>query len=242
MSLSYNIDKLLQVDDDSSQIDDKSNSEVSDQSFSDNEEEHSDVYKSDLTPYIRKFKRRNKSGAPDDVRLRVNSRERQRMHDLNAAMDSLRQVMPYSQGPSVKKISKMATLLLARNYIVTLNKSLDEMRKMVNELTHKQASPVHRASTSVTVGMDNLHRPSAGHIPLYPQTLPPSSNYVYGADYFRVPFPAAHHVSPPYAPLNLVCPQKSDINGAHSTSTPCPCNFCQTSLASLPKPKWKQAC
>ncbi|ESO92158.1 hypothetical protein LOTGIDRAFT_70694, partial [Lottia gigantea] len=56
----------------------------------------------------------------EEVRLRINGRERERMHDLNTALDSLRQVMPYSQGPSVKKLSKMSTLLLARNYIVML--------------------------------------------------------------------------------------------------------------------------
>ncbi|XP_033741977.1 neurogenic differentiation factor 1-like [Pecten maximus] len=79
--------------------------------------------------------RHSKSDVSDDVRLRINSRERQRMHDLNAALDSLRQVMPYSHGPSVKKISKMSTLLLARNYIVMLTKSLEEMRKLVQDMS-----------------------------------------------------------------------------------------------------------
>lgn len=51
----------------------------------------------------------------EELRLKVNSRERMRMHDLNSAMDALRQVMPYAHSPSVKKLSKMATLLLARN-------------------------------------------------------------------------------------------------------------------------------
>ena len=39
---------------------------------------------------------RNKRLSPharEDLRLRINCRERQRMHDLNMAMDSLRQVM-----------------------------------------------------------------------------------------------------------------------------------------------------
>lgn len=67
-------------------------------------------------------------------RLRVNSRERQRMHDLNQALDGLREVMPYSQGPAVRKLSKIATLLLARNYILTLSSSLQEMRRLLGEL------------------------------------------------------------------------------------------------------------
>jgi len=64
-----------------------------------------------------------------DLRLKINSRERKRMHDLNSALDSLREVIPYARNPSVRKLSKMATLLLARNYIVMLTKSLDDMRQ-----------------------------------------------------------------------------------------------------------------
>nr|KAG5706915.1 hypothetical protein BaRGS_021421 [Batillaria attramentaria] len=64
------------------------------------------------------------------LRLKINSRERRRMHDLNAALDGLREVMPYAHGPSVRKLSKIATLLLARNYILMLNNSLEEMKKL----------------------------------------------------------------------------------------------------------------
>jgi len=75
----------------------------------------------------------NENGTMDDeltdLRLKINSRERRRMHDLNSALDSLREVIPYARNPSVRKLSKMATLLLARNYIVMLTKSLDDMRQ-----------------------------------------------------------------------------------------------------------------
>lgn len=71
----------------------------------------------------------------DEARLLINKRERQRMHDLNSALDGLRQVMPYSTGPNVKKLSKMATLLLAKNYIQSLHKTIDDMKKMVQEMT-----------------------------------------------------------------------------------------------------------
>jgi len=40
------------------------------------------------------------------------------MHDLNDALDELRAVIPYAHGPSVRKLSKIATLLLAKNYIL----------------------------------------------------------------------------------------------------------------------------
>ncbi|XP_007902491.1 oligodendrocyte transcription factor 3-like [Callorhinchus milii] len=69
-----------------------------------------------------------------DLRLRVNGRERRRMHDLNVAMDGLRQVMPYAHGPSVRKLSKIATLLLARNYILMLASSLEEMKKLLGDV------------------------------------------------------------------------------------------------------------
>ncbi|XP_053560802.1 oligodendrocyte transcription factor 3-like [Bombina bombina] len=86
----------------------------------------------------RKKQRATKSDAQQDhmpdLRLKVNSRERQRMHDLNQAMDGLREVMPYSHGPSVRKLSKIATLMLARNYILMLSSSLEEMKKLVREV------------------------------------------------------------------------------------------------------------
>jgi len=55
---------------------------------------------------------------PKLVRLGINARERRRMHDLNDALDELRAVIPYAHGPSVRKLSKIATLLLAKNYIL----------------------------------------------------------------------------------------------------------------------------
>lgn len=66
-------------------------------------------------------------------RAKVNMRERKRMHDLNKAMDSLREVIPHANGPSVRKLSKIATLYLARNYIQMLTKSVDDLRQMLNE-------------------------------------------------------------------------------------------------------------
>ncbi|KIH54435.1 Helix-loop-helix DNA-binding domain protein [Ancylostoma duodenale] len=52
------------------------------------------------------------------VRLSINLRERCRMHDLNEALDDLRAVLPYARGGSVRKLSKIATLLLAKNHII----------------------------------------------------------------------------------------------------------------------------
>ncbi|CAG5123104.1 unnamed protein product [Candidula unifasciata] len=86
------------------------------------------------------------------LRLKINSRERKRMHDLNSALDGLREVMPYAHGPSVRKLSKIATLLLAKNYILMLNSSLDEMKKLVSDIYQNQGSS----------------RPTTHHLPTQP--------------------------------------------------------------------------
>ncbi|KAK6619328.1 hypothetical protein RUM43_009176 [Polyplax serrata] len=65
------------------------------------------------------------------VRLNINARERRRMHDLNDALDELRSVIPYAHSPSVRKLSKIATLLLAKNYILMQANALEEMRRII---------------------------------------------------------------------------------------------------------------
>uniref|UniRef100_A0A8C8SCA9 Oligodendrocyte transcription factor 1 n=1 Tax=Pelusios castaneus TaxID=367368 RepID=A0A8C8SCA9_9SAUR len=74
------------------------------------------------------------------LRRKINSRERKRMQDLNLAMDALREViLPYSaahcQSSPGRKLSKIATLLLARNYILLLGSSLQELRRVIGELS-----------------------------------------------------------------------------------------------------------
>ena len=53
------------------------------------------------------------------------------MHDLNDALDELRAVIPYAHSPSVRKLSKIATLLLAKNYILTQANALEEMKRLI---------------------------------------------------------------------------------------------------------------
>ena len=71
------------------------------------------------------------------------------MHDLNSALDSLREVMPYAHGPSVRKLSKIATLLLAKNYIIMLQSSVDDMKKLVGEV-YGNHDPGTTATTTAT--------------------------------------------------------------------------------------------
>ncbi|XP_072855086.1 class E basic helix-loop-helix protein 22 [Pogona vitticeps] len=80
-----------------------------------------------------------KSKEQKALRLNINARERRRMHDLNDALDELRAVIPYAHSPSVRKLSKIATLLLAKNYILMQAQALDEMRRLVAYLNQGQA-------------------------------------------------------------------------------------------------------
>uniref|UniRef100_A0A8C5MEZ4 Oligodendrocyte transcription factor 2 n=1 Tax=Leptobrachium leishanense TaxID=445787 RepID=A0A8C5MEZ4_9ANUR len=101
------------------------------------------------------------------LRLKINSRERKRMHDLNIAMDGLREVMPYAHGPSVRKLSKIATLLLARNYILMLTNSLEEMNgpgpKLLLAGLPLFATPGSMYLTPGTSNITDPHQPNKYH-------------------------------------------------------------------------------
>lgn len=99
-----------------------------------------------------------------ELRLKVNSRERKRMHDLNAALDGLREVMPYAHGPSVRKLSKIATLLLAKNYILMLTNSLEEMKKLVSDVYRSDK----RHSPTTPPVLQSQTTPHGLHYPLLP--------------------------------------------------------------------------
>ncbi|MBN3281612.1 BHE23 protein, partial [Polyodon spathula] len=92
-------------------------------------------------------KRNKKPKEQRSLRLNINARERRRMHDLNDALDGLRSVIPYAHSPSVRKLSKIATLLLAKNYILMQAQALEEMRRVVAYLNQGQAltSPIPAA-------------------------------------------------------------------------------------------------
>ncbi|KAJ8682762.1 hypothetical protein QAD02_018554 [Eretmocerus hayati] len=60
-------------------------------------------------------------------RLESNERERMRMHDLNDAFQSLREVIPHVSRE--RRLSKIETLTLAKNYIVALTDVICKMRR-----------------------------------------------------------------------------------------------------------------
>ncbi len=64
------------------------------------------------------------------------------MHDLNDALDELRNVIPYAHSPSVRKLSKIATLLLAKNYILMQGNALEELRRLVAYLSQVAGVPL----------------------------------------------------------------------------------------------------
>ncbi|XP_056155793.1 class E basic helix-loop-helix protein 22 [Lampris incognitus] len=92
-----------------------------------------------------------KSKEQKTLRLNINARERRRMHDLNDALDELRAVIPYAHSPSVRKLSKIATLLLAKNYILMQAQALEEMRRLVAYLNQGQA--ISAASLPATAAL-----------------------------------------------------------------------------------------
>ncbi|XP_018898978.1 protein dimmed isoform X2 [Bemisia tabaci] len=59
-------------------------------------------------------------------RLESNERERMRMHSLNDAFEQLREVIPHVK--MQRKLSKIETLTLAKNYIMALTNVICEMR------------------------------------------------------------------------------------------------------------------
>ncbi|XP_068621554.1 class E basic helix-loop-helix protein 22 [Battus philenor] len=104
------------------------------------------------------------------VRLNINARERRRMHDLNDALDELRGVIPYAHSPSVRKLSKIATLLLAKNYILMQASALDELRRLVAYLQ----STASAAGIVPPPGFDLTGFPAAAKLLQHPVPGPPA--------------------------------------------------------------------
>ncbi|XP_078037915.1 uncharacterized protein LOC144470522 [Augochlora pura] len=77
-------------------------------------------------------------------RLESNERERMRMHSLNDAFQSLREVIPHVS--KERRLSKIETLTLAKNYIVALTDAICAMRS--EEKTINQENEVSEAQES----------------------------------------------------------------------------------------------
>ncbi|XP_069809752.1 class E basic helix-loop-helix protein 23 [Dendropsophus ebraccatus] len=103
------------------------------------------------------------------LRLSINARERRRMHDLNDALDGLRSVIPYAHSPSVRKLSKIATLLLAKNYILMQAQALEEMRRLVAYLNQGQTLSSSITSSSLApFGQSSVYPYPGTNVPSAP--------------------------------------------------------------------------
>lgn len=77
------------------------------------------------------------------------------MHDLNDALDELRHVIPYAHSPSVRKLSKIATLLLAKNFILMQANALGELRRMLICLHQSSGDSIPQALSASVVAIVN---------------------------------------------------------------------------------------
>lgn len=170
------------------------------------------------------------------IRLKINSRERKRMHDLNVAMDGLREVMPYAHGPSVRKLSKIATLLLARNYILMLSNSLEEMKRLVSEIYgssgHHSGFHPSACGTMTHAGPVPGH-PAASHAshPGVHHPLLPSAA-VSTASLSAPGISAVTSVRPHHGLLKAPTASAGPLGSSFQhwgvgTGMPCPCSMCQ---------------
>ncbi|XP_077198693.1 oligodendrocyte transcription factor 2 [Paroedura picta] len=168
------------------------------------------------------------------LRLKINSRERKRMHDLNIAMDGLREVMPYAHGPSVRKLSKIATLLLARNYILMLTNSLEEMKRLLSEIYGgHHATGFHPPAAACPGGLVGHAGPlpahsvaHAVHHPILPPTAVssaslPSAGALAAVSSIR----PSHGLLKSPSGATATAPLGSSFQ--HWGGMPCPCSMCQ---------------
>ena len=161
-----------------------------------------------------------------DLRLKINSRERRRMHDLNSALDGLREVMPYAHGPSVRKLSKIATLLLAKNYILMLNSSLEEMKKLVSDIYQTNPAALRAPPAHAHHGIRHVP-PHISPIPTphHLSSISPSGvNPLHSRDLEALHTPSSKESPQPALPA-FVSPHDRHLMG-HRLSVPCSCNHC----------------
>ncbi|XP_078256331.1 oligodendrocyte transcription factor 3 [Rhinoraja longicauda] len=158
-----------------------------------------------------------------NLRLKINGRERKRMHDLNLAMDGLREVMPYAHGPSVRKLSKIATLLLARNYILMLSNSLEEMKRLVGEIYGGHHSAFHCGTVGHSAGHPGLSTSAHQIHPILGSALTSSPSSISAS------LPGISAVRPPHSLLKTSQAPPVPLGNTfqHWAGLPCPCTICQ---------------
>ncbi|MBN3309287.1 oligodendrocyte transcription factor 3 [Amia ocellicauda] len=172
-----------------------------------------------------KLKKQASEQEMQQLRLKINGRERKRMHDLNLAMDGLREVMPYAHGPSVRKLSKIATLLLARNYILMLTSSLDEMKRLVGEIYGGHHSAFHCGS----VGHGGSHTGHGGNPAHQVHPLLGSALSSTTSTSLSSALPGLTSIRTPHSLLKTPATPPLQLGSGfqHWAGLPCPCTICQ---------------
>uniref|UniRef100_A0A8C5LWQ4 BHLH domain-containing protein n=1 Tax=Leptobrachium leishanense TaxID=445787 RepID=A0A8C5LWQ4_9ANUR len=97
-------------------------------------------------------------------RVKANNRERNRMHHLNSALDSLREVLPAF--PEDAKLTKIETLRFAHNYIWALSETL-RLADQLQEAPSFSATPLF---------IQDSHSPASPSASSWSCTSSPSSS------------------------------------------------------------------
>ncbi|KAG8454053.1 hypothetical protein GDO86_000621 [Hymenochirus boettgeri] len=121
-------------------------------------------------------------------RIKANNRERNRMHHLNSALDSLREVLPTL--PEDAKLTKIETLRFAHNYIWALSETL-RLADQIYDSPSTSPSSLSDSSPSPSISWASTSSPSSSCGSFSPAS--PSSSTSDIMDYWQ---PQDHHRSP----------------------------------------------
>uniref|UniRef100_H2ZZX1 Neurogenin 2 n=1 Tax=Latimeria chalumnae TaxID=7897 RepID=H2ZZX1_LATCH len=123
-------------------------------------------------------------------RMKANNRERNRMHNLNAALDELREVLPTF--PEDAKLTKIETLRFAHNYIWALSETLrlaDQIGGVSDDAVLMTPGSTNSSDTPSPSSWSCTSSPSSSS---YTCTLSPSSPASSDVDYWQ----SENHIFP----------------------------------------------
>ncbi|XP_056642863.1 class A basic helix-loop-helix protein 15-like [Diorhabda carinulata] len=107
-------------------------------------------------------------------RLESNERERMRMHSLNDAFEQLREVIPHIK--MERKLSKIETLTLAKNYIMALTNVICDMRGEEKHYTFVQDMESDGGEMDLNNGLDDTSSTEPNNNNIYQQNLEATSD------------------------------------------------------------------
>ncbi|XP_013794539.2 neurogenin-1-like [Limulus polyphemus] len=141
-------------------------------------------------------------------RLKANDRERNRMHNLNHALDRLRRVLPTF--PDDTKLTKIETLRLAHNYIWALSESL-KMLDSKDRVDHIDSETLYNSTASLVETSAVLpgHGQERAMGPVSDFPSAPSSALQFGSGYY-------------YSPLSVSCSRP--VWNTNTITLPSPCS------------------